>query len=376
MSALILHQPTRLSEFEKLGELGEGSCGKVFLARHQSTQRLFALKHYWDEEAFEREVRMLPLLNHPCLPVIWGCWRDDEASFYLLMELAEGRNLTEELEARKSLTLEETLEIGEQIAEAVAYLHSLTPVAVIHRDVKPKNIVWNAGKAVLVDFDSACFAGMQEYEDQGTWFYSPPEQDAGHPTLRSDVYTLGITLWELYTGIRPNPPERFFPRLPANCPGPLKNLLQRMVRLEAGCRPYTQEVLQFLRELLRTTHTGEAPLPILPPVRTPPPLIPAKSLQGILIPRARAPPGKSELEDDSRWPPSSGGWHPFARATRLPTARPVSLVEKSASSTRDCASSRQRALTTAKAGKALSSSLPAPSLVQSAPNPLLKDTTP
>jgi serine/threonine protein kinase len=111
-----------------------------------------------------------------------------------------------------------------------------------------------------VDFDAACLAGEQRYDDQGTWGYSPPEQDQGHPVPRSDVSALGITLWELLCGRCPDPVQRHFPALPRGCPAGLKALLRRMLRLEATCRPSAHEVLRSLQAIRQSLSAGSASL--------------------------------------------------------------------------------------------------------------------
>jgi serine/threonine protein kinase len=261
-TAIVPGQAHDLTTFEVVRELGTGSCGAVFCVRHRVTGHLVALKRYDYPESCSQEVALLRLLRHPSLPVLLDWWQAGEAA-YAALELVEGHDLAQVREQRPAHRLEvlEVLEVGEQIAAALVSLHSLTPTAVIHRDVKPKNIVWSlvSGKAVLVDFDAACFAGEQEYDDQGTWGYSPPEQDAGHPVPRSDVYALGITLWELLCGRCPDPLTGHFPPLPSGTPAGVQALLRRLLRREAACRPSAQEVLSVLRGLLRWSGATDRP---------------------------------------------------------------------------------------------------------------------
>jgi eukaryotic-like serine/threonine-protein kinase len=200
-------------------ELGRGGMGAVWLAERIDglIKRPVALKlphpaHYNSQlgERFSREREILAALAHPNIGKLFDAGVTAAGQSYLALEYVEGATITEYCD-RKSLSVRNRLELFLQVLEAVQYAHSRL---VIHRDLKPSNIlVTDERKAVLLDFGIAKLiidgeAKETELTQLGgralTPDYASPEQIAGQAiTTASDVYSLGIVLYELLTGERP-----------------------------------------------------------------------------------------------------------------------------------------------------------------------------
>src|SRR6266436_640833 len=198
------------------GLLGQGRAGVVYLVRDRRVkQNLYALKEVinpdkHDRERFIFEGELLKRLDHPALPRVYRVFeRDKLKRVYMLMDYIRGKNLeglrAEQAEQRFSLPI--ALAIMAPIVDALIYLHHRDP-PVVHRDVKPANIIVPVGAdaAVLVDFGSA-----KEYvpDDITTAIrhrspgYAALEQYGGGTTPRTDIYGLGATFYTLLTGTIP-----------------------------------------------------------------------------------------------------------------------------------------------------------------------------
>ncbi len=214
--------PETLEGYEILGELHRGGQGVVFKARQVATNRIVAIKMLLagpyaspkERFRFEREVELAARLRHPNIVAIHesGIHR---GRHYYAMEFVEGIPLNQHLE-RASLSLPRTLQLFAQICNAVSYAHRL---GVIHRDLKPGNILVDAdGHPHILDFGLAkpVNPGCPESgppltvsgEFLGTLAYASPEQttgNAGMVDVRSEVYSLGVILYEMLTGNYPYP---------------------------------------------------------------------------------------------------------------------------------------------------------------------------
>ncbi len=199
-------------------QLGEGGLGVVYRATQTRLGRLVAVKVLAEHARsaslrarFEREARSLATLVHPNIVQIIDFGIADDAPF-LVMELLEGRPLNEAI--RAGIELERAFEIGRTIVGAVAYAHARR---IVHRDLKPANVFLQRGPdgdeiPRVLDFGLAKFLDQEGDAAMltnagailGTPSYMSPEQASGTPSdTRSDVYSLGIVLYELLAGVRP-----------------------------------------------------------------------------------------------------------------------------------------------------------------------------
>lgn len=208
--------PTRLGEYRLIRKLGAGGMGVVFLAEHEPLRRLVALKLLTDRaaassagaERFRREARAVARLRHPNLVTVHDAG-EAAGTLYLAMELVPGRGLDEVLREAAGrgarVLLEDVLRWGGELASALECAHL---AGVVHRDVKPSNVrITPDGRALLLDFGLA--RSVEEGSltrtgaFQGSPHYASPEQVEAGPVPagpRSDVYSLGVTLYECVSG--------------------------------------------------------------------------------------------------------------------------------------------------------------------------------
>jgi serine/threonine protein kinase/Tfp pilus assembly protein PilF len=206
----------RLGEFRALRKLGEGGMGVVYLAVQESLNRQVALKVIRPEwigspEAeirFSREVQAVAELRHPNIVTVFGSGEEKGIHFFA-MELVLGKSLDEILceanSREEKIPLPEVLGWIQEIAQALDCAHRS---GIIHRDVKPSNIrITTEGQAMLMDFSvarhSKLFALTRTGEFRGTPYYASPEQIKARRLeidARTDVYSLGVTLFEAVTG--------------------------------------------------------------------------------------------------------------------------------------------------------------------------------
>ncbi len=196
------------SRYEILEQLGEGGFGTVYKARHKILGRLVALKvlppalrqEAESMERFKREAAALAQLDHPHVVRVYDA--DVEQSFpYLAMELVDGEDLRHALDARGRLPMAAVVRLGLELAEALDHVHRQD---IVHRDVKPSNVIIDPdGAARLTDFGIAFAATLPRISRGmlGTPEYMSPEQVEGRRVDgRSDLYSLGMTLYECLTG--------------------------------------------------------------------------------------------------------------------------------------------------------------------------------
>lgn len=206
---------TLADRYEIGGEVGRGGMAVVYEGLDLETGGKVAIKVIRPEYAgamaetrFHREIRLARTLNHPnVLPLLDS---GDAGDFtYYVMPLIEGESLEERLEREGSLSVENAVSIVSQVADGLAYAHDRD---VLHRDVKPGNILLEDGRAVLSDFGVARALDVASGGTLttsgvilGTPVYMSPEQGAGETDLdsRSDVYSLGCVLFEALAGEPP-----------------------------------------------------------------------------------------------------------------------------------------------------------------------------
>ena len=197
--------------FEIRGEIGHGGMSRVFRARDTALDRDVALKILnrscsRDPERlaqFEREAEITARISHPNVVRVFTAGRD-QGCFYIAMELVTGGSLDDLIRARKRLPEGEVLAMAGQIVRGLRAAHA---AGLVHRDLKPGNILLTQdGTAKIVDFGLAVFARDADGSGEiwATPFYVPPETLAHEPEdFRSDIYSLGATLFHALTGVPP-----------------------------------------------------------------------------------------------------------------------------------------------------------------------------
>ncbi|HVL80945.1 MAG TPA: Stk1 family PASTA domain-containing Ser/Thr kinase [Actinomycetota bacterium] len=199
--------------YEIVRRVGTGGMADVYLARDTQLNRQVALKilhsQYAGDEAFverfRREAHAAANLQHPNIVQIYDWGREDDYHF-IVMEFVEGRSLKDLIAADSPLPSHQACEIADQVLDALATAHR---AGLVHRDIKPGNILLGRdGEAHVTDFGIARAASgdtmTQTGTILGTAYYLSPEQAQGHPTDgRSDLYSLGIVLYEMVAGRRP-----------------------------------------------------------------------------------------------------------------------------------------------------------------------------
>ena len=201
-----------LPGYEILGKLGTGGTSDVFRARELATRRVLALKvlkpeaarHEPTRKSFIAEARLLERMEHPSLVRCFGVARSGN-QFFSRLECIEGSTVLERLESQQGFSESEALRIVLGAAEALRYLGQC---GVVHRDVKPGNIMLDRdGRVVLIDLGFATSEATRCAEDSsvGTVAYLSPEQARGGAAadIRSDIYSLGISLFHIVVGRLP-----------------------------------------------------------------------------------------------------------------------------------------------------------------------------
>jgi eukaryotic-like serine/threonine-protein kinase len=204
----------KYGRYEVIKELGKGSMGVVYKALDPQIERLVALKVLRPDrvtsdafvQRFLKEAKAIGRLSHPNIVTVYDAGQD-HGTIYIAMEFLEGELLNQAVEKRR-LGLRESINLGVQVAETLDYAHKK---GIVHRDIKPTNIIVGAGGQVkITDFGIARIEDpsrpeqTQAGEILGTPAYMSPEQVLSRPVDgRSDLFSLGIILYELSTGQRP-----------------------------------------------------------------------------------------------------------------------------------------------------------------------------
>jgi serine/threonine-protein kinase len=199
--------------------IGGGGQGAVYLAEVSdlTTSSLVILKEYVLPdlvheiehkdacEQFEKEVHLLSKLDHPGIVKMFDAFVEDHRA-YLVLEMIAGHSLKEEVQKRGNLPYAEVLALCEQMTDILEHLHSATPV-IMHLDFSPENLMLSPeGKIKVIDFNiSSEENSIRTRTVMGKQRYMAPEQYRGKPSIRSDIYALGATLYFLLTGLEPEP---------------------------------------------------------------------------------------------------------------------------------------------------------------------------
>jgi serine/threonine protein kinase len=201
--------------YEILEEIATGGYGAVYRAHEASVNRDVAIKVILPRHAdkpefkqrFESEARLIAQLEHPHIVPLYSYWHDEDGAF-LVMRLIRGGSLRQLLQKQGALSLAQTTRLLDQLAEALSVAHE---AGVIHRDLKPENILIDQrGNAYLTDFGIAkqvddLSTNITETDAiVGTMAYLSPEQVQSQPVVpQSDIYSLGIMLYEMLAGQHP-----------------------------------------------------------------------------------------------------------------------------------------------------------------------------
>lgn len=198
-------------EIRKL--IGEGGMANVYLGYDTILERDVAIKvlrgDLADDEKFvrrfRREAQSASLLNHPNIVQIYDVGEDD-GNFYIVMEFINGQTLKQLIKKRGKLSVPEVVDIMSQLTDGLAHAHDSY---IIHRDIKPQNImILDDGMVKITDFGIAMAINASDLTQtnsvMGSVHYLPPEQASGKgSTIKSDIYSLGIMMYEMLAGVMP-----------------------------------------------------------------------------------------------------------------------------------------------------------------------------
>src|SRR5713226_7143290 len=248
-----------------LASLGEGGFGAVYKAEDtEFGNRLVAVKEMSESdlsvheiaeasEAFKREAFLLAGLVYPNLPSIYDYFTE-QGHWYIVMDFIEGETLEDHLHKSPTgyLPVEEVLDIGIQLCSVLDYLHTRKP-PIIFRDLQPANIMLTPGGPLyLIDFGVARHFKPGKARDTiafGSPGYAAPEQyGKAQTTAHADIYSLGVTLYQLLTGVDPTLTPFQFAPLQSSCrqpvPAELHTLIMQMLELDERKRPDTMRAVK------------------------------------------------------------------------------------------------------------------------------------
>jgi serine/threonine-protein kinase len=292
------------------GRIGSGGMAEVYRARDLMLERTVAIKLLREDfskdesfrERFRQEARAAASLSHPNIVTIYDFGFDDHQIF-IVMEYVPGTDLKTILHGRGSLGIKESLNLIIQACAGVGYAHR---VGLIHLDVKPHNMIVTPDQRLKVtDFGIArALASIQNQEENHVVWGSPqyfsPEQASGHsPTPASDVYSLGIVLYEMLTGrlpftgttaaelshmhrkVSPTPPSQLNPLIPSV----LEEAVMKVLSKEPSSRYRTAD--QFGRVLISLNRSIPEDTPeAKPPAKVSPEVTTASSIKPVAVPSA------------------------------------------------------------------------------------------
>ncbi|HKV04657.1 MAG TPA: protein kinase [Candidatus Acidoferrales bacterium] len=307
---------TTVSHYQVLEKIGGGGMGVVYKAKDTRLGRNVALKFFPDDfaadaqavERFRREARAASALNHPSICTIYDIG-EHEGKPFIAMELLEGQTLKHRIAARP-LSIAEILDVGIQTADGLEAAHSK---GIIHRDIKPANIfLVEHGSAKILDFGLAKLAPRRQHATQvvgaatmptrdnlsrdefvtspgssvGTVMYMSPEQARGEELgAQSDLFSLGVVLYEMATGVppfsgasmalifdgilnsTPAPATRINPRLPAAMENVSSKALEKDTDLRYQTAAELRSDLKRIKRDMESSRRASAERAAIPPPR-------------------------------------------------------------------------------------------------------------
>jgi eukaryotic-like serine/threonine-protein kinase len=270
--------------YELLKRIGRGGMADVFLGTDRLLDRQVAIKMLFPEfavdpnfvERFRREAQAAANLNHPNIVNVFD-WGKHASTYFIAMEYVDGRTLADILRSNGHLTSKQAAEIATEVAAALGFAHA---AGLVHRDIKPANIlIGTNGSVKVADFGiaRALNAPIESSLTQagavmGTATYFSPEQAQGaQPDPRSDLYSLGVVMYEMIAGRPPftgdNPVSIAYRQvhdyptplnqLVADVPRPYEAIVAKLLSKDPAVRYSTADAL---REDLRRFRTGERPV--------------------------------------------------------------------------------------------------------------------
>lgn len=203
----MLSKDQMLGKYQILDRLGAGGFGTVYLALDRLLNRKVALKvphHQTDEQGLLQEPRIMASLKHPNIVELITVERKDD-TFFMVMEYIDGESLDKLVRRERMLPATRVVELGIDIASAIAFSHSHQ---VLHRDLRPANILLTKeGVAKVTDFGTSRILELQKEGFARTRIGSPPymapEHFRGRAVFQSDLWSIGISLYEMLTGTVP-----------------------------------------------------------------------------------------------------------------------------------------------------------------------------
>lgn len=272
------------SRYEIIRKIGGGGMGAVYLASDNNLGGVLRavkemVQSYIEETQqdkaiadFKRESMILSTLDHPSIPTIYDYFYDDkESRFYLVMKYISGGDLSSRLRSAPEGKLDEktVTEWAIQITDVLSYLHN-QPNTIVYRDLKPSNVMidGNSGRIMLIDFGIARSVNKEEkgVTAVGTMGYAPPELFSGNVEPRSDIYSLGSTMFHLLTGADPqsnpllifdfqkNPRPR---QINSQLSDQMERILMKAVEYNSSARfASAVELKQVLQEHLANLNAG------------------------------------------------------------------------------------------------------------------------
>ena len=266
-SALKCFEPEpKITDFDILKELGNGSFGRVFLTRHKKTKVKYAIKaidkqnrtNIEEKPYFRRELEVMYKIHHPNVVKLFGHFEDNKYCYFIMEYISKGNvyNLLT-LDKTKQLSTKVVATIMKDVISAAYFLHNMDP-PIIHRDIKPENVLLHEGFiAKLTDFGWSNY--IQEDKERktvcGTPIYLAPEiiKETGHDE-RVDIWCIGVLLFELITGKVPfqgNDIETLknnILHLKINWPKEMdpnaKDLISKILKLDPDERLTLEEIIQ------------------------------------------------------------------------------------------------------------------------------------
>lgn len=256
-----------LPGYEIMGILGRGGMGAVYRAEHQKLGRTVALKIFSPMgdsnelfiERLKREGRLMAQLEHPNVLGIYDAAIMDDGTPYLVLEYIDGVDLQKYLSENKRLSKKQALRIAIKICQGLSAVHQL---GIIHRDLKPANVLLgNDGSVKISDFGVS--KEMVDAADRtaltmtgttiGTVDYMSPEQSrGGEVDQRSDIYSVGVMIYEMIAGVTPR--GAFEPLSKYGAPKALDRLVMRCLQRDSHQRPASaanvaQQLIRIYKEM-------------------------------------------------------------------------------------------------------------------------------